>query len=237
MSLRKYRLQKWVIISCFSFLSLMLVQCGSQKSVSKNRETLSYLALGDSYTIGESVCNTCTYAHQLVDSLQKATQKRIDLQIIAKTGWTTTNLLSALSEAQPSNNHDLVTLLIGVNNQYQGKDFNLYEKEFPQLLAQAIQYAQGDATNVIVLSIPDYGYTPFGQQKKDAKISGELDLYNAFAKNTAEAMGVTYLYITDITRNGLKKPSLVASDGLHPSAEAYHEFAKRMHQIAKNKLD
>ena len=213
---------------------VVVLACKTQKKNVAASQTYSYLALGDSYTIGESVCDTCTYAHQLVDSLQQTTNKKIDLKIIATTGWTTTDLLSAIDKEPPASNYDFVTLLIGVNNQYQKKDFSLYEKEFPILLNKAIAFAQGNTKKVVVLSIPDYAYTPFGKGRPNAtSISEELDNYNRFAEVTSERLGVTFLQITDITRKGLKQPSLVASDGLHPSKEAYHQFVKRLFNEAK----
>jgi len=181
------------------------------------------LALGDSYTIGESVCDTCRFPEQLKDSLAlKKEGSTFDLDIIAGTGWTTTNLINAIYNEKPTNDYDLVTLLIGVNNQYQQKPFSLYTIEFPQLLDKAIELAKGDKANVIVISIPDYAYTPFGQSTSDpAKISNELNTYNAFAENYSNQKEVSFIYITDITRQGLINPELVASDGLHPSKLAY----------------
>lgn len=217
---------------------IVLLGCQTLKKNTASTPSYSYLALGDSYTIGESVCATCTYAHQLVDSLQQTSPKKIDLKIIAKTGWTTSDLLSAIAKEQPASNYDLVTLLIGVNNQYQKKDFSLYEKEFPILLNKAIAFAQGNTKKVVVLSIPDYAYTPFGQGRPNANaISEELDRYNQFAQETSEKLGVRFLDITNITRKGLEKPSFVASDGLHPSEEAYHHFAKRLFDKARNAFD
>ena len=123
------------------------------------------LALGDSYTIGESVCETCRFPEQLKDSLKLifGPEKSFTLKIIAKTGWTTTSLINAVQNENPTNNYDLVTLLIGVNNQYQNRSFSIYETEFPELVNTAISKANGNKNNVIVISIPDYAYTPFGR--------------------------------------------------------------------------
>jgi lysophospholipase L1-like esterase len=189
--------------------------------------TLKYLALGDSYTIGESVCTTCRFPEQLKDSLQNNLDATIDLRIIAQTGWTTTNLKNAINYGNVVSDYDLVTLLIGVNNQYQNKPFSLYEQEFPELVAMAIAAANGDKNNVIVVSIPDYGFTPFGQSNQTA-ISMEIDQYNAFAENYCEQNEIEFINITDITRQGLSNPNLVASDGLHPSKDAYTEFVERI---------
>ena len=197
------------------------------------------LALGDSYTIGESVCETCRFPEQLKDSLVlKIEESTFSLDIIARTGWTTTNLINAIDNENPANDYDLVTLLIGVNNQYQRKPFSLYSTEFPQLLDKAIALAKGDKNKVIVISIPDYAYTPFGQSSSDpTRISNELNTYNDFAESLSNQKEVSYVYITDITRQGLNKPELVASDGLHPSALAYAKFVELIRPVAMVKLE
>ncbi len=196
-----------------------------------NPKQLNYLALGDSYTIGQSVCTTCRFPEQLKASLQATYQDNpFLLQVIAKTGWTTSNLITELNLVNPSNNFDLVTLLIGVNNQYQNKPFSLYETEFPQLITKAIAFAKGDKTNVIVVSIPDYAYTQFGQGA--INISTGIDQYNAFAQNYCLQNGIMFINITDITRLGLSQPELVASDGLHPSELAYSKFVERISPLA-----
>jgi len=130
-----------------------------------------------------------------------------------------------------------VTLLIGVNNQYQGKLFSVYETEFIELVNSAISFVGGDATNLVIVSIPDYAYTPFGQNGNSQAISADIDLYNAYAEEYAEDNGLTYVYITDITREGLDNPSLVALDGLHPSELAYAKFVERLLPHALNKVD
>ncbi|MES2545525.1 MAG: SGNH/GDSL hydrolase family protein [Bacteroidota bacterium] len=192
--------------------------------------TLKYLALGDSYTIGENVCKNCGYPIQLKNSLQKLYPTYpISVKTIAKTGWTTGDLISAINNEDPANDYDFVTLLIGVNNQYQNKPFPIYEKEFPVLLKKAIAFAKGNKKNVIVISIPDYAFTSFGQRKPNPKnISLEIDHYNAFAENYCLQNGVEFLNVTDISRQGLNNPGLVTKDGLHPSEEAYSRFTERL---------
>ena len=194
--------------------------------------TINYLALGDSYTIGQSVCETCRYPEQLKANLKAIyPQTDFSLKIIATTGWTTSNLISAINTQNPDSSYDLVTLLIGVNNQYQHLNFSVYQKEFPQLLDKAIELAKGDKKNVLVLSIPDYAYTPFASNYVDEnrmKISNEINQYNSFAENTSISKGVAFISITDITRQGLSNSSLVASDGLHPSQNAYKMFVDRI---------
>lgn len=216
----------------YYFILLILVSCinAGKKTVSQkaNNKVYKYLALGDSYTIGESVCSSCNYPQQLTDSLNTSLPKKTEVKIIAKTGWTTTDLLAALAQDNPTNDYDLVTLLIGVNNQYQDKPFTLYEKEFTELLDTAIFYAKGNRDHVIVISIPDYAFTPFGQKSgKAEKITSELENYNAFAEKISKAKGVNFENITLITQSGLANPDLVASkDGLHPSAVAYKRFVE-----------
>ena len=236
-------------------LSIFLLSCSSDDSASKTAVippvpvtppkteipttpisgAVKYLALGDSYTIGQSVCETCRFPEQLKSSLKTIyPQTDFSLKVIARTGWTTANLISAINNENPDADYDLVTLLIGVNNQYQQMDFSVYQKEFPQLLSKAIQLAKGDKKNVIVVSIPDYAYTPFASgysSSKRAQISNEIDQYNSFAENTCISKGVSFISITDITRQS--NSNLVASDGLHPSETAYKLFVDRMIPQAK----
>ena len=194
------------------------------------------LSLGDSYTIGESVCATCRFPEQLKDSLSINFKKdtSFSLQVIARTGWTTTNLINAIEQENISDGFDLVTLLIGVNNQFQQREFSIYEKEFPELIATSIKAANDKKKNVIVVSIPDYAFTPFG--RGSVSISTEIDKYNEFAKNYCVQNGITFVNITDITREGLSNTGLVASDGLHPSKIAYTKFVERILPLAIEKL-
>jgi acyl-CoA thioesterase-1 len=186
---------------------------------------INYLALGDSYTIGQSVCETCSFPEQLRRSLGNGNS----LNIIAQTGWTTTNLISAIDNQNHIPIYDLVTLLIGVNNQNQNNSFSVYEKEFPELVTKAIALGKGDKTNLIVVSIPDYTFTPFGRQYgNQSKISSDIDNYNAFAQNYCKANNIEFITITDITRLGFINPLLVATDGLHPSELAYSYFVERI---------
>jgi acyl-CoA thioesterase-1 len=219
-----------------SLLVTLLLSCSVNDTVqqtSSSGKTIKYLALGDSYTIGQSVCETCRFPIQLQTELKNnLTSKDVFItNIIAQTGWTTTNLKSAIATQNPANDYDLVTLLIGVNNQYQNKPFNLYEQEFPELVNIAIAKAKGIKANVIVISIPDYAYTPFGNG--NTTISTQIDVYNTFAENYCTENSITFVSITDITRLGLVQPILVASDGLHPSELAYSKFVERILPKAK----
>jgi lysophospholipase L1-like esterase len=193
------------------------------------------LSLGDSYTVGQGVCNSCKFPVQLKDELEsRIIDSKINIEIIAQTGWTTNNLLNNVTSQSLPSNFDLVTLLIGVNNQYQNRPFTLYEEEFPLLVQSAIEKGQGDPSNVIVISIPDYAFTPFGQNNPE--ISEEINQYNAFAQNYCNSNSITFVNITDITRLGLEQPELVASDGLHPSELAYSKFVERILPFAIQKI-
>lgn len=218
------------------FLVLLLMGCSTENTSTTNPEPnkiIKYLALGDSYTIGQSVCETCRFPIQLQTELKNnlISKDVFVTNIIAQTGWTTTNLKSAIASQNPANDYDLVTLLIGVNNQYQNKSFSVYEQEFPELVNIAINRAKGIKANVIVVSIPDYAYTSFGNG--NTTISTQIDAYNAFAENYCIQNNITFVNITDITRQGLVQPNLVASDGLHPSELAYSKFVERIFPKAK----
>ena len=179
-----------------------------------------YLALGDSYTIGESVTENERWPVQLAEALRKKGTIIEDPKIIATTGWRTDNLANAINIARLKDEYNLVSLLIGVNNQYQGKPIAQFTKEFEELLNTAIKLAGGKRENVFVVSIPDYGYTPFGKPKQE-KISKELDEYNNLTREIVKKYNIKYFYITDISRKGLTDPELVAEDGLHPSGKQY----------------
>lgn len=201
---------------------------------SSTRDVYKILALGDSYTIGESVCKSCRYPEQLKDSLKQEFNAKFKLKIIAQTGWTTSNLIHAIESEKPSKDYDLVTLLIGVNNQYQGNPFNDYKNEFIDLVNRATEFAKGNKADVIVVSIPDYAYTPFGNGNRN--ISAAIDKYNEFAMKHCNLNNITYINITDITRKGLEDSNLVAQDGLHPSKLAYTKFVNRILPHAIEKL-
>lgn len=217
------------------FLIALMLGCKSSNTPQKE---FRYLALGDSYTIGESVCDSCKFPLQLAQKIKdKKPNLDIRTKVIAKTGWTTTQLKEAISMAQLEANFDKVTLLIGVNNQYQKKDFALYEKEFPELLKESIRLAKGNYKNVIVVSIPDYAFTPFGQKRPNANnISKEIAQYNLFAENYCKKQSVSFVNITPITQQGLNDATLVAQDELHPSEKAYSEFVNKIVPIFRSSL-
>lgn len=186
-------------------------------------QSFRFLALGDSYTIGESVDSSLRWPVQLVNQLSiwMPEDTLIDPVILATTGWTTSNLSQALSESgYEGTSWDYVSLLIGVNNQYQGLSLEQYEVEFTDLLDRAITCANGRPDRVFVVSIPDYGYTPFGQNNQST-ISAELLLFNDVCRNLTVNAGVTHFNITPISQQWPQIEGLVASDGLHPSGQQY----------------
>lgn len=179
------------------------------------KKEFKYLALGDSYTIGESVSEQDRWPNQLATRLNISNPK-----IIATTGWRTDDLAGAIKSANLKAEYDLVSLLIGVNNQYQGKSAKQYEVEFEELLKTAIHLAKGKSKNVFVVSIPDYGFTPYGKPKQES-ITTQINEFNKINKRITARYKVTYFNITEISRRGLQEPELVAGDGLHPSGEMY----------------
>ncbi len=188
----------------------------------------SYLALGDSYTIGEAVDADLNFPSQTVALLRKKGFDFDNPEIIATTGWTTDELLVAIEKASPKHNFDLVTLLIGVNNQYRGYAIEKYKREFEELLQKAVVFAGNKASDVFVLSIPDWGATPFAHDRDREKIGKEIDAYNKINKEISLSRTVNYLDITAETRRALSDPSLIAHDGLHPAAKAYTEWAEKL---------
>ncbi len=210
----------------------LLAQCGTTKTPG----TIKYLALGDSYTIGESVDNESNFPNQLVHKLRQGGVEMRDPKIIAVTGWTTIDLRDAIKKEEPSNDYDLVSLLIGVNDQYQEKNISDYPDNFRNLLITAITLAADDPDRVFVVSIPDYAHTPFGQKKDPERISTEIDDYNSINRKIAKEQGVQYFDITPISRKGLAEPDLVANDDLHPSAKMYMAWVDMMEKELLKKI-
>lgn len=210
----------------------MLLSIPGMAQQPNNHGKLKFLALGDSYTIGESVAEDERWPVQLAKVLRKKGIDCSDPTIIATTGWRTDDLKHAVEKAKLKPEYTFVSLLIGVNNYYQGKSAQSYTPEFEDLLRTAITLAGGDKSHVFVVSIPDYGYTPFGKDKQ-AAISAGIDTFNAVNKSIAQKLGVKYIYITDISRKGLTEPDLVAADGLHPSGKMYGAWVERMCDVVR----
>jgi lysophospholipase L1-like esterase len=199
-------------------------------------DTLSYLALGDSYTIGEAVPQNQSYPYQLTDSLKAQSIQVGTPTIIATTGWTTDDLISAISRSGiHSETFSFVTLLIGVNDQYQHLSQDNYKVKFTTVLNTAIAFANGDTSRVFVLSIPDYGVTPFANGQ-DGIIGPQIDQFNAINKAISLAAGVNYLDITAISRLATADRSLIAPDGLHPSGKMYSMWVKLLEPMVAARL-
>jgi lysophospholipase L1-like esterase len=199
-------------------------------------DTLHYLALGDSYTIGEAVSQDQSYPYQLIDLLNFYKLNVQNPDIIAITGWTTDNLIDAISKSSFKNKkYDFVTLLIGVNDQYQRLDQGNYRTKFAQVLQTAIAFAGGDNTRVFVLSIPDWGVTPFAGGQ-DAIIGPVIDQFNAINKDETAKAHVTYFDITPISRQAASDATLVAPDGLHPSGKMYQQWVQLIEPGIKARL-
>ncbi|AVR45734.1 lysophospholipase [Christiangramia fulva] len=222
----------------YVFLLIFIsISCGSRDPkilASVENPQYSYLALGDSYTIGESVAEAERWPLQLAEALRNRGYKMAVPKIIAKTGWTTENLINGMEkELAVQRDFDLVSILIGVNNQYQGKPIHEYEQELRKIFRKAINHSKTMEKGVFALSIPDYGYTPFGIAHQD-EISKEIDRYNEVYKRVADDFGVDFYDITPISREVIKDPRLVARDSLHPSKIMYRRWVDQIvNQVAQ----
>jgi lysophospholipase L1-like esterase len=212
-------------VVCALVLGAVVAVTGASKA-GERAGTLQYLALGDSYTIGETVSEAERWPVQLAGQLREAGLAVAEPKIIARTGWTTDELSAAMGESQLEGTWDLVSLLIGVNNQYRGRPVDNYSREFSELLDWAIHLAGHRPERVFVVSIPDWGVTAFaaGKDLDAAVVGAEIDAYNAVNRRVSEDRGVLWIDITDISRD---HPELVASDGLHPSGAQYALWAER----------
>jgi len=197
---------------------------------------LKFLALGDSYTIGQNVDQQERFPAQTVNLLKKQQIEVADVEYIATTGWTTTNLLSAIEVQKPAKDFDIVTLLIGVNNQYQQGDAAVYRKEFAALLDLAVNFAKGKKPRVFVLSIPDYSATPYVRAEDKASVSRQIDDFNAINREVTTRSNITYLDITPSSKLAANDSSLIADDGLHPSGKEYAVWASLLAPAIKKAL-
>lgn len=196
---------------------------------------MKYLALGDSYTIGEQVPLYESFPYQLVQMARRAGWKLDAPEILAKTGWTTDELIRAMNSYVFQPPYDWVSLLIGVNNQYRGWPVATYSIEFNKLLDDAIQLAGGRRDRVVVVSIPDWGATPFAAERNREEISNQIDAFNKINQQHAEEQAVGYIDITPGTRLAISDSSLLAPDGLHPSGLEYRRWALDLfHYLSQN---
>jgi lysophospholipase L1-like esterase len=196
------------------------------------------LALGDSYTIGEGVAPHERWPEQLATALRERGIGVADPQIVATTGWTTDELLRGIEAVHPRGSFALVSLLIGVNNQYRGRDTDDYRAQFRSLLGRAIGFAGGTAEQVIVISIPDWGVTPFAEQeaRDPLRIAEEIGRFNGVNREEALDAGASYVDITPASRVAEHDRSLLAADGLHPSGRMYAEWVRLILPVARRVL-
>jgi lysophospholipase L1-like esterase len=226
---------------CSLFIIIFFTLLSCQKSaavgggIKKDSTSITWLALGDSYTIGESVSMSDRFPAQSLELLKQKSVRTEKLTYIAKTGWTSANLEQTISDLNPTP-HDIVTLLIGVNDQFQGIDTGTYSRNFRSILNRAINLTQGANENVIVLSIPDYSVTPFSKNLDTAKISREIDTFNSINYRITQEYNCNYIYITDLTREAKSNRLLIAYDSLHPSAIAYKQWAEKLNVLIGKKF-
>ena len=207
----------------FFFIIILFISCSTEEKYSNKK--LNYLALGDSYTVGEGVKYENSFPVQLVNDLKFDGIKIDSINIIAKTGWTTSKLIDSLSTYN-NKKYDLVTLLIGVNNQYRDLNISDYIVEFENLLLRSISYSKN--SNVFVLSIPDYGVTPFAVDMDREKISKEIDEYNRINKEISKKYNIEYFNVTDISRLAEFDSTLLTNDRLHPSKKMYKMWVNEL---------
>ncbi|MFM7672729.1 MAG: SGNH/GDSL hydrolase family protein [Bacteroidota bacterium] len=197
-----------------------------------------YLALGDSYTIGEAVNESESFPYQLAGMLRLDGHLMEEVRVIAKTGWTTDELDAAIDEENQQRpiacDQDLVSLLIGVNNQFRGRSVSEFEEEFIALLQRTVRFAADRPERVRVLSIPDWGVTPYAEGRDRSQISEQIDGFNQKLESNCSHAGMRYIYITDLTREAVLHPELLTSDGLHPSGIDYKRWAERVRSSLKS---
>jgi lysophospholipase L1-like esterase len=218
----------------YLLLFIVLAGCSMNSAPALGETDMSvvrYLALGDSYTIGESVPEEERWPNQLARLIELSPQfegsrRDVEVTTIACTGWTTSELWDGMQEREITPPYDLVSLLIGVNNQYRGYDIEQYREQFVFLLNKSVEYTGGDPSRVVVLSIPDWGVTPFAWGRDTTQIAKEIDVFNIVNREESVKANVHYVDITPLSREALSDPSLIAQDGLHPSGKMYAEWAK-----------
>lgn len=217
----------------FRALSLLILYFSFFQTLMAQQKAFSILFLGDSYTIGEGVTESQNYPNQLVSVLKSNGFQIKTHKIVAKTGWTSGELVEYLLNDEDYYKYDLVFLCIGVNNQYRGLDINVFKKELTTLINYSIIFSGNKSENVILLTIPDYGFTPFGISKKET-ISKEINFYNSHIEESANASNCGFINITESSRNNNKE--MLTSDDLHPSALQYKLWVDRIFEMAKTKL-
>jgi lysophospholipase L1-like esterase len=226
---------RFVLVAFWLLLptNALMASCGPEAQEIMTPDVVephSYLALGDSYTIGTGVARSDTFPAQLTKAF--VDQNLAVPTIIAQNGWTTGDLIAGIEAASLEGPYDLVTLLIGVNNQFQGRPLDEYSSEFSVILEAAIDLANANPEKVIVLSIPDWGATSFASRLDRDQITSQIESFNHEAREIAEEAGVHYVEITSISRLALEDPSLLSADGLHPSSEMYALWVQELVPVA-----
>ena len=218
-------------------LAIAMLATAAGANAGANRDT-RFLALGDSYTIGEGVAAQQRWPEQLVAALRKTGVAIGDPEILARTGWTTDELSAAMDSRTFHSPYALVTLLIGVNNQYRGRDLDNYRNEFRALLERAIALTGGVPEHVVVVSIPDWGVTRFGREsgRDVARIAHELDAYNATNAQIAATLHARYVDVTGASRAGGQRTDMLVDDGLHPSGAMYARWVEAILPAARAAL-
>lgn len=222
------------MVAVFAMLLLLIFIVAMKHPLEKKQ--YNYLALGDSYTIGEKVLPEENFPNQAIGILRKKGFDFAAPKIVAKTGWTTDELQGAIKKTRLDNHYDFVSLLIGVNNQYRQRSVTDYIPQFESLLDQALKYANNNNQRVIVISIPDWGITPFAEGRDREKIALEIDEYNRANKVIADKYNVHYINITLENRKNSGDKEMVTEDGLHPSGKEYTKWAEEVAAVIKSEL-
>lgn len=205
-------------------------------SHSVTKRELTYLALGDSYTIGESVPYEDRWPTRLVQLLRKSGKEVAAPVFVSRTGWTADELIREIHSIGDPNTYDLVTLLIGVNNQYRGLDIDLFRQNFKELLGIAAKFARGKKSHVVVVSIPNWGLVPFAKGRNAAQITAAIKHYNEVCAHETRAFGAQFVDISPLADKAAGDPSFVASDGLHYSGKMHQLWAEKVLPVAKKIL-
>lgn len=230
----------WVVLVIQTIVLLACTQHTAEPdmitSPDAGQHTYTFLSLGDSYTIGESVSEADRWSVQLAGQLRKEGTDVANPDIIARTGWTTAELQDAINATGNQKTYSLVSLMIGVNNQYRGQSQDRYRTEFRKLLQTAVKFAVGKASHVFVLSIPDWGASPYAAGQNKTRIAGEIDQFNAIAQDECQKAGIAFVNVTPLTRLAAGDPTQFADDGLHYSGKQMQQWATTALPITKESL-